>query len=72
MLVITRNGKTNVYTGWRAWLLLALAFVIAWGLLTITAAVFVGVALSVGLLMLLLIPAAIIVALISGIVGQRS
>ena len=72
MFVITRNGKTTVYTGWRAWLFMAVSLVVAWGLLALFVAAFVGMAITVGLLMLLLLPAAIFVLLLSGLLGRRS
>jgi hypothetical protein len=65
MIVITRNGKTRVYTGWREWLLLAAGFVVAWLVLALMAFVFVGFAITVGVLLLLVLPAAIIVAAVS-------
>lgn len=72
MIVITRNGKTTVYTGWRAWLLVAIALVVTWGLFAFFALAFLGIAVSVAVLMLLLIPAAMVVALIMKLTRARS
>jgi len=64
MIVVTRNGKTEVYTGWREWLLLGVALVICWLVLALIAVFVIGVALSVGIIMLLVVPAAIAVAVV--------
>ena len=64
MIVITRNGKTEVITGWRAWLYGAAALLLIWSVFMTIAAVFVGVAISVGVMMLLMVPALAIVAMI--------
>jgi hypothetical protein len=69
MLVIRRNGKTVVYTGWRAWLIGFAALLVAWFVFALIAAVFVGVALSIGVLMLLLVPAVAVVALVRSMMG---
>ncbi len=64
MIVITRNGKTTVLTGWRAWLAGAVAFVAMWVILALLAFILVGVGITIGTIMLLVIPAAIGVGLI--------
>lgn len=64
MIVISRNGKTVVITGWRAWLAGAAAVVVAWLLLALVAFVWIGLAVTVGLVVLLAIPALLIVALL--------
>ena len=66
MLVITKNGQTRVYTGWKAWLIMAATLLVAWALFALIAVVFVGVALTAGIVLLLLVPAAAVVALVSG------
>ena len=40
MIVITRNGKTKVYTGWREWLLLGAGLAICWLALALIAVFF--------------------------------
>lgn len=64
MIVISRNGKMVVITGWRAWLAGAAAVVVAWLLLALVAFVWIGLAVTVGLVVLLAIPALLIVALL--------
>lgn len=64
-IVISRNGKTTVLTGWRAWLAGALAFIATWGVLGLVAFIVIGVGLTVGVLALLAIPALVGVSLIA-------
>jgi hypothetical protein len=64
MIVISRDGKTVVITGWRAWLAGAAAVLVAWLLLALVAFVWIGLAVTVGLVVLLAIPALLIVALV--------
>lgn len=62
MIVITRKGKTTVLTGWRAWLVGALALAVAWLVLAVVAFVIIGIGITIGAILLLAIPAAIVVA----------
>lgn len=71
MIVITRNGKTTVLTGWRAWLAGAGALVVAWLVLAMIAFVVVGVAITIGAILLLAIPAAIVVAFFGSMMRRR-
>ena len=71
MIVITRNGKTTVVTGWRAWLIGAIAFVAACGLLFLIAFVMLGVAITVGAVLLIVVPVAIGLALIASLFRPR-
>jgi len=70
MFVITRNGKTTVYTGWQAWLIGLAMVIAAWLFFAVVAAVFVGVAISVGIMMLLLVPALAVVALVGSMMRR--
>ena len=72
MIVITRNGKTTVYTGWQAWLVGAIALIGLWLAFLFFAALFVGVALSVSLALLLLVPALALVAFIGNMMRGPS
>lgn len=67
MIVITRNGKTSVYTGWKAWAIMAVSLLVAWALIALFAALFFGIAISVGVLLLLAIPAFLIVGLMTAL-----
>jgi hypothetical protein len=71
MIVITRNGKTHVYTGWREWLLLAAWFVVSWLILVLMVFFFVGFAITAGVLMLLALPAMILVGAVSAMMRRR-
>lgn len=64
MIVLTRNGRTTIITGWRAWLLGAAAFAVAWLLLIGLALIWVGASLTIGVLLLLAVPALLVVGLI--------
>jgi hypothetical protein len=66
MIVITRNGKTEVYTGWREWLLLGAGLAVCWLVLGLIVVFVIGVALSVGVILLLVVPAAVAVAVVKG------
>ena len=67
MIVITRNGKTTVITGWRAWLIGAAVFVAAIALLFVIAFVMLGVAITVGAVLLIVVPVAVGVALLASL-----
>lgn len=69
--VITRNGKTTVITGWRAWFLSAVLLLGFWFLFAMVLFLFVGATITVGLLLLLLIPALGIAALFARLVTDR-
>ncbi len=69
--VITRNGKTTVVTGWRAWFLSAVLLLGFWFLFAMVLFLFVGATITVGLLLLLLIPALGIAALFARLVSDR-
>lgn len=65
MIVISRNGKTTVYTGWRAWLIGAVIAAAIWLLLALVTFVWIGFALTLGVILLLAIPAVAVVALLN-------
>ncbi|RTL65097.1 MAG: hypothetical protein EKK41_20610 [Hyphomicrobiales bacterium] len=71
MIVFTRNGKTTVLTGWKAWLLSAVAFVATWAILCLIAALVIGVGLTIGVFLLLAIPALVGVGLVASAFGRR-
>jgi hypothetical protein len=65
MIVITRNGHTTVYTGWRAWLITAAASVAAALALVIVAFLILGIAVTLATLLLFVVPLAIVFALVA-------
>jgi hypothetical protein len=72
MIVITRNGKTTVITGWRAWLIGIVVFAVATTLLALFAFLALGVALTVTMLLFIAVPVAIGVALIASAFRPRA
>ncbi|RUP08356.1 hypothetical protein [Hyphomicrobium sp.] len=71
MIVITRNGETTVLTGWREWVLKIVIFLAAVLLFAVVAFLMLGLAVTIGAIALVLIPAAIIVGLFATIFGKR-
>ena len=65
MIVIMRNGKTTVITGWRAWVLGAGVFVATTVLVALVAFLVLGIALTVTTLLFIAVPVIIGVALIA-------
>jgi hypothetical protein len=70
-IVYTANGKSVVLTGWRAWLALAIGLVLAWAALALLAFLLVGIAATTMAILLLVLPAAAIVAVVHGLVASR-
>jgi hypothetical protein len=71
MIVVTRNGQTTVLTGWREWLARAGVFVAAMLLLAVVAFVMIGLAVTLGAIAMIVIPAALIVALLGSLFSRR-
>jgi hypothetical protein len=67
MLVIRRNGRTTVLTGWRAWSAGAVIFALAALLIGFIAFVLLGIAVTVGAVLLIAVPIAVGVALIASL-----
>ena len=67
MIVIQRNGRTTVITGWQAWLIGAVAFVLTTLFIGVVAFVLLGLAITVGAVLMIVIPVAIGLALISSL-----
>ncbi|WP_045834706.1 hypothetical protein [Hyphomicrobium sp. 99] len=72
MIVITRNGETTVLTGWREWLVKIVIFMAAVLLFAVMAFLMFGLAVTIGAIALVVIPAAIIVGLFATIFGRRA
>jgi hypothetical protein len=71
MIVITRNGETTVLTGWREWVVKIVVFMAAVLLFAIIAFLMFGLAVTLGAIALVVIPAAIIVGLLGSVFGKR-
>jgi len=67
MIVITRNGRTTILRGWRAWLAGAAIFAAAMLLFAFIAFVLLGVAITVGTVLLIVVPVAIGLAILSSL-----
>lgn len=70
MIVIKWNGKSRVFTGWREWALVAAALAVFWLGLALIVVAFAGVALTIGILLMLAVPAAIVVAAASAMMRR--
>jgi hypothetical protein len=71
VIVITRNGRTTVYSGWRAWAMMAVVSAGVLLLLALFATLVLGFALTFGAILLLALPTMILVALIAQIFAGR-
>jgi hypothetical protein len=65
MIVIERNGETTVITGWRAWLLGAGLLVVTTLVVGVVAFLLLGVAITVGAVLMIVVPVAIGLALLA-------
>ena len=72
MIVIQRNGETTVITGWRAWLIGAVALVLTTVLIGLIAFLLLGVAITVGAVLMIVVPVAIGLALLASVFRRRS
>lgn len=71
MLVIQRNGRTTVVTGWRAWLLAALIFAALTLLMAVIAFVVLRIAVTLGAVLLIVVPVAIGVAILASLLPTK-
>jgi hypothetical protein len=71
IIVLTRNGRTTVLTGWRAWAVGMVGVMIAWLLLALLVFAWIGIAVTFGVFLLLAVPAIAIVALVRVWIGAR-
>ena len=67
MLVISRNGRTTVLSGWRAWLAGAVIFVAATFVFFLIVFVLLGVAITVGTVLLIVVPIAVGLAILASL-----
>ena len=70
-IVISRNGKTTVITGWQAWLVGALTLVAAWLALAFLAFMLASLAVTAGVMLMLVVPAVFVVALLGSVLRGR-
>jgi hypothetical protein len=67
MIVVTRNGRTTVITGWRAWVIGVAASIAATVILAGVALVLLGVTLTVTTVVLLVAPVVIGVMILASL-----
>ena len=67
VIVIEKNGKTTVISGWRAWLAAAGVFVLVTAVLWVIAFVLLGVAITVGTILLIVVPVIVAVAIVTSL-----
>ncbi len=72
VIVIDKNGKTTVISGWRAWLAAAAMFVVVTAVLWIVAFVVLGVAITVGTILLIVVPVIVGVAIVASLFQSPS
>jgi hypothetical protein len=72
VIVIQRNGRATVITGWRAWLLAVALFVGLTLLTAVIAFVVFGIAVTLGAVLLIIVPVAIGVALLASLFQPRA
>jgi hypothetical protein len=65
MIVIERDGRTVAITGWRAWLLAAIAVVVTTVWLAALAFLVLGIAVSMVAFLLIVMPAVAIVVMMA-------
>lgn len=71
MIVIDRNGKRTVITGWRAWLILVPAVLLVAAAMVALIGVMLGAALTVGTLLLFGLPLAVALLLLTQLVQAK-
>jgi hypothetical protein len=67
MFIISRNGKTTVISGWRAWLLGALVFAVTASVVALCALLALGVALTLTMVLFIAVPVVIGIALLGSL-----
>ncbi len=72
MIVLNINGKRTVVTGWRAWLVYAAATLVMLVFFAVLAFLFIGFSLTIGVALLLIIPAVGVVALVGALIQRKT
>jgi hypothetical protein len=71
VIVITHNGRTTVYEGWRAWAIVALTTIGVFLAFVCLAFLVLGLAITLSLALSLLVPTALVVVGLSALFGRR-
>ncbi len=72
MIELTLNGKRTVLTGWKAWLVYAAAIVVVLMILALVAFLMIGISVTIGAILLLVIPAAVVVAIVGSLMQRKA
>lgn len=72
MIVIRRNGQATVLTGWRAWLAGAGVFIAVAAVLWLVVFVMLGLAITIGTILLIAVPILVVVAIVASLFQSRS
>jgi hypothetical protein len=72
VIVIERDGKTIVITGWRAWVIGAVAVAVMTAMLAALAFLVLGIAVSMVAFLLIVFPAVAIVVLMAWVFQPRT
>ena len=65
MIVVTKNGKTTILMGWRAWLIGAAIFVATSAFLCLIVFVVLGIAITIGAVLFIVLPIAVGLAILA-------
>jgi hypothetical protein len=72
MIVVESNGGIFVVKGWRAWLTGAAAFLVLAAVAAAIAVVLIGVTLTIGAALLIVVPVAVGLAALAAVLGRRN
>jgi hypothetical protein len=67
LIIVSRNGKDVVITGWRAWLAGLIVSLVVAVVLIVVAFLILGLTITIAATMLFVIPVAVVLALLAGI-----
>lgn len=71
MLVVEKNGQTTIVSGWRAWILAFGVVLGAVAVIGLMSFVFLGIALTIGAVLLVAVPIVIGFAIVGSLFGRR-
>ena len=71
MIVLNINGKRTEITGWKEWLVGAIALVPVLLIFAAVAFFVIGLSITIGTVLLLLIPAIVVVAIVGSLVSRK-
>jgi len=72
MLIVTRDGRRYEVTGWRAWLLALGSIVGVLAGFVLLAILLFGLAITIGAVLLVIVPVALVYSLVNSLLNRRS